>query len=119
MDASLSWGGADGNDTDQASPAQPLVVALEPLLDSLRYRGSRRSRPDCARTSVRERRATCSRRLAPQLLPQIADTLCVALVTVKKHMSNLMGKLEVSDRAQAVLRAVSLGLIPNPESRSG
>lgn len=49
----------------------------------------------------------------------IADRLCVALVTVKKHMSNLMGKLEVSDRAQAVLRAVNLGLIPNPESRSG
>jgi LuxR family maltose regulon positive regulatory protein len=42
---------------------------------------------------------------------EIADELVVTLDTVKKHMSNILRKLEVSSRTQAVARARELGLI--------
>ncbi len=41
----------------------------------------------------------------------IADTLVVALPTVKKHVSNLLGKLHVASRTQAVAQARQLGLL--------
>lgn len=43
---------------------------------------------------------------------QIADELFVALDTVKKHVSHILGKLGASNRTQAVVRARDLGLIP-------
>ncbi|MEW6277229.1 MAG: response regulator transcription factor [Candidatus Eremiobacterota bacterium] len=42
---------------------------------------------------------------------EIADTLSLAYVTVKKHSLNVVAKLGVSDRTQAVLKAVRLGLV--------
>ena len=42
---------------------------------------------------------------------QIADDLIVSVNTVKKHTSNIYGKLGVRNRAQAVLRARENGLI--------
>jgi LuxR family maltose regulon positive regulatory protein len=41
---------------------------------------------------------------------QIAERLIVTLNTVKKHASNVYAKLEVSSRAQAIIRARELGL---------
>jgi LuxR family transcriptional regulator, maltose regulon positive regulatory protein len=41
----------------------------------------------------------------------IADTLVVALPTVKKHVSNLLSKLQVANRTQAVAQARQLGLL--------
>jgi len=43
---------------------------------------------------------------------QIAEELVVALDTVKKHVSHLLGKLGADNRTQAVTRARELGLIP-------
>jgi LuxR family maltose regulon positive regulatory protein len=43
----------------------------------------------------------------------IADTLFITVRTVKKHISNILGKLEVDNRTQAALRARELGLIPD------
>jgi LuxR family maltose regulon positive regulatory protein len=43
---------------------------------------------------------------------EIADTLVLALNTVKRHTSNIYGKLGVSSRTQAVARARDLGLLP-------
>jgi len=40
----------------------------------------------------------------------IADRLVVSLKTVRNHVSNIFSKLEVADRAQAVLRARDAGL---------
>ena len=40
----------------------------------------------------------------------IADELVVELSTVKKHLTHIYGKLEVSTRAQAILRAQQLHL---------
>ncbi len=42
---------------------------------------------------------------------QIADELYLAIGTVKKHISNIFGKLQVSSRTQAVARARELNLI--------
>jgi LuxR family transcriptional regulator, maltose regulon positive regulatory protein len=42
---------------------------------------------------------------------QIADALVIALSTVKKHINNIYGKLGVSSRTQALLRARELGLM--------
>jgi len=42
---------------------------------------------------------------------QISTTLNLADVTVKKHITSIMNKLEVSNRTQAALSAVQLGLV--------
>jgi len=42
---------------------------------------------------------------------EIADQLVIAEGTVKNHMRNIIGKLEVRDRMQAVLKAKDLGII--------
>ena len=42
---------------------------------------------------------------------EIADQLVVELSTVKKHLTHIYGKLEVLNRAQAILRAHQLGLV--------
>lgn len=42
---------------------------------------------------------------------QIADELFIALKTVKVHVSNILGKLEVNDRTQAVIYAFQHNLI--------
>jgi len=41
----------------------------------------------------------------------IADELIVSVNTVKKHTSNIYGKLGVKNRAQAVLRAREMGVV--------
>ncbi|MCA9919175.1 MAG: hypothetical protein KC445_14545, partial [Anaerolineales bacterium] len=42
---------------------------------------------------------------------EIADRLVIALPTVKKHMSNILVKLDAVNRTQAIARARDLGLI--------
>jgi LuxR family maltose regulon positive regulatory protein len=45
----------------------------------------------------------------------IADALVVATSTIKHHVSNILSKLEVTNRTQAVARARTLGLLsPDP-----
>jgi DNA-binding NarL/FixJ family response regulator len=46
---------------------------------------------------------------------QIAETLVVSTLTVKTHVQRIIGKLGVSDRTQAAVRAAELGLLA-PES---
>ncbi len=43
---------------------------------------------------------------------QIANELVVSLSTVKAHVEHIIAKLGVSDRTQAAVRAVELGLLP-------
>jgi len=42
---------------------------------------------------------------------EIAERLVIALSTVKRHVSNIFGKLLVSNRTQAVVRAREIGLL--------
>jgi LuxR family maltose regulon positive regulatory protein len=48
---------------------------------------------------------------AGQSNQEIADTLIIAVSTVKKHINNLYGKLAVGSRTQALVRARELGLL--------
>ena len=43
---------------------------------------------------------------------EIADQLFIAIKTVKVHVSNILGKLEVQDRTQAVIYAFQNDLVP-------
>lgn len=42
---------------------------------------------------------------------EIADTLVITVDTVKRHVGNILGKLQVSNRIQAVVHARTLGLL--------
>jgi LuxR family maltose regulon positive regulatory protein len=43
---------------------------------------------------------------------RVAHDLVVALDTVKKHVTHLLGKFGAANRSEAVARARQLGLIP-------
>lgn len=43
--------------------------------------------------------------------PDIAETLNISVKTVRNHVSNILNKLQVVDRAQAALRARDVGLV--------
>jgi DNA-binding NarL/FixJ family response regulator len=43
---------------------------------------------------------------------QIAQELHLSLSTVKRHLEHILSKLKVSDRTQAVVKAIELGLVP-------
>jgi len=45
----------------------------------------------------------------------IAQSFVISVGTVKNHVEHIIAKLEVSDRTQAVVRALTLGLISFPE----
>ncbi len=47
---------------------------------------------------------------------EIGTTLQIAEGTVKSHMNNILSKLNVSDRTQAVMVALKRGLISLPEN---
>jgi LuxR family maltose regulon positive regulatory protein len=49
--------------------------------------------------------------LSPRSNQEIADTLIIAVGTVKKHINNIYGKLGVQSRTQALLRARELDLL--------
>lgn len=46
---------------------------------------------------------------------QIAREFVISIGTVKNHVEHIMAKLGISDRTQAVVRALELGIIPFPE----
>jgi DNA-binding NarL/FixJ family response regulator len=41
---------------------------------------------------------------------EIAEKLVISMKTVSNHITNIFGKLQVADRAQAILRARDAGL---------
>ena len=47
---------------------------------------------------------------------EIAQTLFVSLSTVKKHVGRVFAKLGVSDRTQAAVKAIELGLVSEQET---
>ncbi|UXY13758.1 response regulator transcription factor [Chitiniphilus purpureus] len=47
---------------------------------------------------------------------EIGERLGIAAGTAKVHVERILGKLAVTDRTQAAVRALALGLVPTPES---
>jgi LuxR family maltose regulon positive regulatory protein len=82
---------------EDAGPAPPLPVAIPGLLETLTARELEVLQLIAAGHSNRA----------------IADELFIAVRTVKKHASNIYGKLGVGSRTQAVARARELGLLPD------
>jgi LuxR family maltose regulon positive regulatory protein len=79
------------------------------LLDAL---GEAAAVPQPLIEPLSERELEVLRRVAAGYSNQeIAQDLVVAVSTVKKHISNIYGKLEVGSRTQAVARARELGLV--------
>ena len=82
------------------------------LLKRLSNEMPRQEEPSTSHLSVREREVL-------QLLTQgqtnreIAEHLIVSVSTVKVHVEHILAKLGVSDRTQAAVRAVELGLFPS------
>jgi len=96
--------------------AAPLQEDLRRLLHSLAWDAELPVVPPTAASSLLE---PLSRReleileliAAGRSNQEIADSLVLSLHTVKKHISNIFGKLGVTSRGQAVARARQLGLL--------
>jgi DNA-binding NarL/FixJ family response regulator len=48
---------------------------------------------------------------------EVAEVLFISRGTVKRHIENIMAKLGVSDRTQAVVRALQLGILDFSEEQ--
>jgi len=86
------------------------------LAEFSRLAGAAESRPASAQEPLPEpltdREQEVLRALAGGLSNrEIAEQMCITEGTVKNHVSNLIAKLAVRDRTQAVLKAQELGLI--------
>ncbi|HZE04283.1 MAG TPA: response regulator transcription factor [Solirubrobacteraceae bacterium] len=86
-------------------------IALGPEMQAA-LAGELRLRADGEGPRLTEREAEILRLLAEGLSSgEIAERLTVGVTTVKTHLRNLYDKLEVSDRAAAVARAMRVGLL--------
>jgi DNA-binding NarL/FixJ family response regulator len=77
------------------------------ILDRVRTDAGRSALPDEARAELTEREREVLRLIAEgKENSQIAEELFISLQTVKNHVSNILGKLEVENRVQAAVQAV-------------
>ena len=71
-----------------------------------------RTVPDVLPTPLTKRELEVLRLIASGMKnQQIADHLFISLATVKRHIANVYGKIDVEHRTQAVARARELKLI--------
>jgi len=92
-----------------ASPSVVTATTGEPAHSSARQASARSSMPA---VSLTRREQEVLRLLATGASNQdIAHTLVISLDTVKKHVSNLLGKLGASSRTQAIIQARARSLL--------
>jgi DNA-binding NarL/FixJ family response regulator len=102
----------------QGESLLPPELATQ-LLQRLMIERSQRSQEQLVEPlTVRE--AEVLRLLAEGLTnPEIAYHLQLSLATVKVHVGHIIAKLGVSDRTQAAVRAIHLGLLPDVGNDAG
>jgi LuxR family transcriptional regulator, maltose regulon positive regulatory protein len=92
-----------------ANPPEMAVTTQEPALASARQTSAVSSVPA---VSLTRREQEVLRLLATGASNQdIAHTLVISLDTVKKHVSNLLGKLDATSRTQAIAQARTRSLL--------
>jgi LuxR family maltose regulon positive regulatory protein len=97
------------HEKQDASPPVMATTTGEPALASARQASAVSSVPA---VSLTRREQEVLRLLAAGASNQdIAHTLVISLDTVKKHVSNLLGKLGASNRTQAISQARALSLL--------
>jgi LuxR family maltose regulon positive regulatory protein len=97
------------HEQQDASPSVVTVPTGEPALSPAQQASARSSVPA---VSLTRREQEVLRLLAAGASNQdIARTLVISLDTVKKHVSNLLGKLGASSRTQAISQARALSLL--------
>ena len=80
---------------ESLQPASPLPPGVRPLIEPLTPR----------------EREVLQLIAAGRSNPEIAEQLVIAVTTVKTHAKNIYGKLQVTNRLQAVARAQDLNLL--------
>src|SRR6266700_3502357 len=97
------------HEKQDASPPVVTVTTSQPALSSARQASAVSSVPAA---SLTRREQEVLRLLAAGASNQeISQTLVISLDTVKKHVSNLLGKLGASSRTQAISQARALSLL--------
>jgi DNA-binding NarL/FixJ family response regulator len=93
--------GEEQEEAARSTPARPLP---EP---TSRERGAATSLPDALTSREME---VLSRIALGETNRQIAEELHISLSTVKRHLERILSKLGVSDRTQAAVKAIEIGL---------
>src|SRR6266571_1857934 len=101
--------GAFENEKQDASPSVVTATTPQPALSSARQASAVSSVP--AASLTRREQEVLHLLAAGASNQDIAQTLVISLDTVKKHVSNLLGKLGASSRTQAIIQARALSLL--------
>lgn len=117
VDEYRSWTGLDARFDLQGAP-QPLEAQVELTLYRVVQEGLTNVRKHAHATSAQVTLAYEPAKIEVLRLVAtgatnraIAETLSVAEGTVRNHLTNILGKLAVTDRTQAALKAKELGLV--------
>ena len=96
----------------QARQRSSFADYIDTLLDSIHAKKSKQQQPDLLPEPLSARELEVLRLAATGASnKEIAARLFIALPTVKKHMSNIFGKLDTPNRTQAATRARELHLL--------
>lgn len=90
--------------TDEAATTDTLAEYREARLD-----------PGAASLTEREKEILHHLARGVSATDELAETLFISQKTVKNHLASIFQKLAVSDRTQAAIEAINLGLAEEPE----
>lgn len=99
----------------RAVAAGESVLDMTTLSDVLEVHGEPQLDPAAAALTARERELLTHLAAGTTLTDELAEELFISVKTVKNHLANIYDKLDVSDRAQAALEAIRLGLVEPPK----
>ena len=85
------------------------------LRDIMEQYGQPTLDPAAAALTARERELLSFLAEGVTVSDELAEKLFISVKTVKNHLANIYEKLGVSDRAQAALEAIRLGLVEPPK----